>query len=59
MTQPFGSELVCMVVIIRSRYCVLSLMPLLQCRPINNILGFSRETLVAVITNIEGREWCW
>ena len=33
-------------------------MPLLQCRPINNILGFSRETLVAVITNIEGREWC-
>ena len=26
-------------------------------RPIGNILGFSRETLVAVITNIEGREW--
>ena len=26
-------------------------------RPISNILGFSRETLVAVITNIEGREW--
>ena len=26
-------------------------------RPINNILGFSRETLVAVTTNIEGREW--
>ena len=26
-------------------------------RPINNVLGFSRETLVAVITNIEGREW--
>ena len=27
-------------------------------RPINHILGFSRETLVAMITNIEGREWC-
>ena len=26
-------------------------------RPINQILGFSRETLVAVTTNIEGREW--
>ena len=26
-------------------------------RPINNILGFSKETLVAVVTNIEGREW--
>ena len=26
-------------------------------RPINNILGFSRETLVAVVTNIEGSEW--
>lgn len=26
-------------------------------RPINNVLGFSRETLVAVVTNIEGREW--
>ena len=29
----------------------------LFCRPINNILGFSKETLVALITNIEGREW--
>ena len=28
----------------------------LLCRPINKVLGFSRETLVAVITNIEGRE---
>ena len=26
-------------------------------RPINNILGFTRESLVPVITNIEGREW--
>ena len=26
-------------------------------RPITNILGWSRETLVAVICNIEGREW--
>ena len=26
-------------------------------RNINNILGFSKETLVAMITNIEGREW--
>ena len=26
-------------------------------RPINKVLGFSRETLAAVITNIEGREW--
>jgi len=26
-------------------------------RPINNIIGFSKETLVALITNIEGREW--
>ena len=26
------------------------------CSPIDNVLGFSRETLVAVITNIEGRE---
>ena len=25
-------------------------------RPINNVLGFSKETLVAVTTNIEGRE---
>ena len=28
------------------------------CRPIDNVLGFSRETLAAVICNIEGREWC-
>ena len=26
-------------------------------RPINNILGFSKETLVAVVANVEGREW--
>ena len=26
-------------------------------RSINNVLGFSRETLVAVIANIESREW--
>ena len=26
-------------------------------RPVNNILGFSKETLVAITTNIEGREW--
>ena len=25
--------------------------------PINRVLGFSRETLVAVITDIDGREW--
>ena len=30
---------------------------ILTYRPINNVLGFSRETLLAVITNIEGREW--
>ena len=30
---------------------------MISCRPINNVLGFSRETLVAVIANIEGREW--
>ena len=27
------------------------------CRDLSNILGFSKETLVAVVTNIEGREW--
>lgn len=27
------------------------------CRSVNNILGFSRETLAAVTTNIEGQEW--
>lgn len=27
------------------------------CRCLNNVLGFSKETLVALITNIEGREW--
>ena len=27
------------------------------CRELSNILGFSKETLVAVVTNIEGREW--
>ena len=26
-------------------------------RPINKILGFLRESLVSVVTNIEGREW--
>ena len=26
-------------------------------RSLSDVLGFSRETLVAVITNIEGREW--
>ena len=26
-------------------------------RSLNNILGFSKETLVALTTNIEGREW--
>lgn len=29
----------------------------LFCRSISNILGFSKETLVALTTNIEGREW--
>ena len=29
----------------------------LLCRSLKDILGFSRETLTAVITNIEGREW--
>lgn len=27
------------------------------CRPVSNVLGFSRETLAAVTTNIESREW--
>ena len=26
-------------------------------RPISDVLGFSKETLVAVVVNIEGREW--
>ena len=26
-------------------------------RSLSNVLGFSKETLVAVITNIEGKEW--
>ena len=26
-------------------------------RSLSNVLGFSKETLVAVIANIEGREW--
>ena len=26
-------------------------------REVSNVLGFSKETLVAVVTNIEGREW--
>ena len=38
-----------------NRYFVLIVVNILP-RPINNILGFSRETLVAVVTNIEG-EW--
>ena len=29
----------------------------LACRELTNILGFSKETLVAVVTNSEGREW--
>ena len=33
--------------------CLCSLM-----LPIKNVLGFSKETLAAVITNVEGREWC-
>lgn len=32
-------------------------MPLLFFRRIDNVLGFSRESLVAITTNIEGREW--
>ena len=28
------------------------------CRPIDKVLGFFRETLAAVTSNIEGREWC-
>ena len=27
------------------------------CRNVNNVQGFSRETLVALTTNIESREW--
>ena len=27
------------------------------CRSLSTVLGFSKETLVAIITNIEGREW--
>lgn len=27
------------------------------CRSPNNVLGFSKETTVALVTNIEGREW--
>jgi len=27
------------------------------CRSVNNVQGFSRETLVALTTNIESREW--
>ena len=27
------------------------------CRSLNSVLGFSKETLVAIITNIEGHEW--
>ena len=34
-----------------------SLYVLSCCRPVSNVLGFSRETLVAVTTNIESREW--
>jgi len=26
-------------------------------RDLSTVLGFSRETLIALITNIEGREW--
>ena len=27
------------------------------CRKVNNIRGFSRETLIALVANIESREW--
>ena len=37
-------------------YCLL-LMHIISCRNPKDILGFSRETVVALITNIEGREW--
>ena len=26
-------------------------------RSLSSVLGFSKETLIAVVTNIEGREW--
>ena len=42
-----------MFFVIGNYFCIYMYM---QCRPINNVLGFSKETLVAVITNIEGRE---
>ena len=29
----------------------------IMCRSLSSVLGFSKETLVALITNIEGREW--
>ena len=30
---------------------------ILYCRPVDGILGFTRETIVALTTNIESREW--
>lgn len=37
--------------------CITSIL-FAYCRRIDNVLGFSRETLAALIANIEGREWC-
>ena len=38
-------------------YAVIKILFNFSCRSLNNVLGFSKETLVALITNIEGREW--
>ena len=35
----------------------MSVVLFVTCRSLKNVLGFSKETLSALITNIEGREW--
>ena len=51
-TCLLDSVVVCIIIL----YNVLLFIILFIHRPIKNILGFSRETLIAVIANIEGRE---
>ena len=38
-------------------HCIICNCVLIFYRPISNVLAFSRETFLTVITNIEGREW--
>ena len=58
-TGMSGCTSVCLYVFIKALDLehLVTLWFYIMCRSLSSVLGFSKETLVALITNIEGREW--